>query len=172
MYMQVRHMAVGVAPCHDLMSIASQIAPEPIRDNFFIRRIERLAINYSIWINDLAGLNRDQKRGLANVIFTIQKDHSLALDEAARMVGRMCDDELKAFFQLERQMPTLLQPTWERDQKDVIAYNDVLRRWMRGLLDWSARSDRYQRLNVDMSLQSEATIREAASRYQQSGLHS
>jgi hypothetical protein len=171
MYMQVRHMAVGVAPCHELMAIASAIDPRPIEHEFFLRRIERLAINYSIWINDLAGLNRDQKRGLANVIFTIQKDHSLSLEEAARMVGRMCDGELEAFFQLERQMPILLEATWERDRRSLLAYNDVLRRWMRGLLDWSARSDRYQCLSVDMSLQSEATIREATSKYLAQGSH-
>jgi hypothetical protein len=172
MYMQVRHMAVGVAPCHDLMAIAARIDPTPIVDDFFVRRLERLAINYSIWINDLAGLNRDQKRGLANVIFTIQKDHSLSLEEAARMVGRLCDDELKAFFQMEQQMPTLLQGSWAQHRADLVAYDDVLRRWMRGLLDWSARSDRYQRLNVDMSLQSEATIREAARRQLPQGLPS
>lgn len=165
MYMQVRHMAVGVAPCHDLMAIASRVEAVPREAQFFIERIERLAINYSIWVNDLAGLNRDRARGLANVVFTIQKDHGLSLEAATRMVARMCDGELAAFFQMEEELPLLLPAVWERQGGQLLAYCEVLRRWMRGLLDWSARSDRYQRLNVDMSLQSEATIREAASRY-------
>jgi len=163
MYMQVRHMAVGVAPCHDLMAIAADIDADPIRADLFVRRLERLAINYSIWINDLAGLNRDQKRGLANVVFTIQKDHTITLEQAAAMVGRMCDGELHAFFQMEQQLPLLCEG-WPRDRAPILAYDDVLRRWMRGLLDWSARSERYQRLEVDMSLQSEVTIREASRR--------
>lgn len=169
LYMQVRHMTVGVAPCHDLMAIAAAIDPGPVNDDFYIRRLERLAINYSIGINDLAGLNRDQRRGLANVIFTIQKDHAVSLADATRTLARLCDGELEAFFRMERQLPVLLGSTWQRDGQSLLAYADVLRRWMRGLLDWSARSARYQRLDVDMSLQSPATIREATRRYESWG---
>jgi hypothetical protein len=162
MYLQVRHMAVGVAPCLDLMAIAAGIPGKPIGDNFFIQRLERLAINYSIWVNDLAGLNRDIKRGLGNVIFTLQQDHFLALPEATRMVARMCDGELDAFLRVEEQLPMLLGKDYEKNKKVYEAYVDVLKRWMRGLLDWSARSDRYQRLDVDMALQNDRSIRKAS----------
>jgi hypothetical protein len=162
MYLQVRHMAVGVAPCHDLMAIAAGVDHRVIEANPFVRRLERLAINHSIWINDLAGLNRDQQKSLANVVFTLQQDHAMTRVDAARMVGRLCDGELRAFFQLEGQLAVLLGADWERSGPELLAYCDVLRRWMRGLLDWSARSQRYQCLNVDMSLQSPATIRDAA----------
>jgi len=164
MYLQVRHMAVGVAPCLDLMAITVGIPRKPIKDNFFIQRLERLAINYSIWVNDLAGLNRDMKRGLGNVIFTLQQDHSLALPEATRMVARMCDGELDAFLRVEEQLPMLLGMDYEKNKKACEAYADVLKRWMRGLLDWSARSDRYQRLDVDMALQNDRSIRKASQR--------
>lgn len=40
-----------------------------------------------------------------------------------------------------------------------------LKRWMRGLVDWSARSARYQRLDVDMALQNDALIRQASQKY-------
>ncbi len=163
-YMQVRHMAVGVAPCHDLMALAADVDARAVDGSFFVQRLERLAINYSIWINDLAGLSRDLKSGLANVIFTLQKDHSLSLEEGAGFVARMCDGELAAYFQLEAQLPVLLE-SWSSTSRDVLAYADVLRRWMRGLLDWSARSARYQRLEIDMSLQSADTIQNAASKY-------
>jgi hypothetical protein len=165
MYLQVRHMAVGVAPCLDLMAIAAEVPGRPFADNFYVQRLERLAINYSIWVNDLAGLGRDMKRGLGNVIFTLQHDHSLTLAEATRMVGGMCDAELDAFLQVERQLPMLLGDDYEKDRKIYDAYMDVLKRWMRGLLDWSARSDRYQRLDVDMALQNDALIRRASRKY-------
>jgi len=162
LYLQIRHMSVGVAPCHDLMAIIMQVPPEPFQKNFFINRLERLAINYSIWINDLAGLERDIQRGLGNVIFTLEKDHSLSRADAARMVGRMCDEELKAFLEVERQLPMLLGEAYERDREAYEAYIDLLKRWMRGLVDWSARSARYQRLDVDMALQNDALIRQAS----------
>ena len=162
MYLQVRHMAVGVAPCLDLMAIAAGIPAEAITDNFFIQRLERLAINYSIWVNDLAGLNRDMRRGLGNVIFTLQQDHSLTLPEATLMVARMCDGELDAFLRVEEQLPMLLGKEYDKNRKSYDAYADVLKRWMRGLLDWSARSDRYQRLDVDMALQNDRSIRKAS----------
>lgn len=165
MYLQVRHMAVGVAPCLDLMAIAAGIAGIRIADNSFIQRLERLAINYSIWVNDLAGLRRDIKRGLGNVIFTLQRDHSLTLAEATRMVARMCDGELEAFLTVERQLPMLVGDEHETDRIARFAYIDVLKRWMRGLLDWSARSDRYQRGDVDMALQNDALIRQASLEY-------
>jgi hypothetical protein len=162
LYLQIRHMSVGVAPCLDLMAIIMQIPPEPFQVNFFINRLERLAINYSIWINDLAGLGRDSKRGLGNVIFTLEKDHSLSRADAARMVGRMCDEELKAFFEVERQLPMLLGDAYAKDRGAYEAYVDLLKRWMRGLVDWSGRSARYQRLDVDMALQDDALIRRAS----------
>ena len=161
LYLQVRHMAVGVAPCLDLMAIAAKIPGKAMAGNFFMQRLERLAINYSIWINDLSGLNRDMKRGLGNVIFTLQRDHSLTLPEATGMVARMCDSELAAFQEVERQLPMLLGSDYDRNKKTYDACVDVLKRWMRGLLDWSARSDRYQRLDVDMALQNETMIRQA-----------
>jgi hypothetical protein len=162
MYLQVRHLAVGVAPCHDLMAIAAGITPTGLDGNPYIERLERLAINYSIWVNDLAGLNRDQKRGLANVVFTLRNDLEVPLAFAAQMVGRFCDGELHAFVQLEQQLPTLLGENWQRHRAAFIGYRHVLRRWMRGLLDWSATSERYRWLNEDMSLQTERSIQDAA----------
>ncbi len=162
LYLQVRHMAVGVAPCIDLMAIAAAIDAAPLADNFFIHRLERLAINYSIWINDLAGLGRDMKRGLGNIVFTLRKDHALSLADATRMVARMCDAELEAFREVERQMPMLLGNDYEKKRNAYDAYADVLKRWMRGLLDWSTRSERYQRADADMALQNGDLIRRDA----------
>ena len=165
LYLQVRHMAVGVAPCLDLMAIAKEIPGKEVVDNFFVQRLERLAINYSIWVNDLAGLGRDMKRGLGNIVFTLEQDHALALPDAARMLARMCDNELLAFQQVEKQLPRLIGSDYERNQVVYDSYVDVLKRWMRGLLDWSARSDRYQRLDVDMALQNDKLIRGASRDY-------
>jgi len=165
LYLQIRYMSVGVAPCLDLMAIIMQVPPAPFQDNLFINRLERLAINYSIWVNDLAGLGRDIKRGLGNVIFTLEKDHSLSLADAVKMVGRMCDEELKAFLEVERQLPMLLGEAYEKDRVAYAAYVDVLKRWMRGLVDWSARTARYQRLDVDMALQNDAVLRQASEKY-------
>ncbi len=166
LYLQVRHMAVGVAPCLDLMALAAGIPGKPFSDNYYVQRLERMAINYSIWVNDLAGLNRDLKRGLGNIIFTLMRDHSLDFAEATRMVGRMCDGELVAFLQVEKQLPMLLGPEFEKNRTGYEAYIGVMKRWMRGLLDWSARSDRYQRLDVDMALQNKSLIRKASNKPQ------
>lgn len=165
MYLQVRHMAVGVAPCHDLMAIAQEIPGEPLAANFFIQRLERMAVNYSIWVNDLAGLDRDLRQGLGNVIFTLQRDHALTLTDAARMVARMCNAELEAFLQVETQLPMLLGQDYEKNEAVYTAYTGLLKRWMRGLLDWSARSDRYQRLDVNMTLQNNASILSTSQKY-------
>ncbi len=164
LYLQVRHMAVGVAPCLDLMAIGSRIPGRPAQ-NLFIQRLERLAINYSIWVNDLAGLGRDMNRGLGNIIFTLQRDHSLSLPEATRMVARMCDSELEAFLEIEKQLPMLLGEDYAKDKGSYEAYIVVLKRWMRGLLDWSARTERYQRLDMDMALQNDRLIRRASNQH-------
>jgi hypothetical protein len=165
LYLQVRHMAVGVSPCLDLMALAAGVPGKPLVENFFIQRLERLAINYSIWVNDLAGLGRDMMRGLGNVIFTLQRDHGLSLTEATRMAARMCDAELAAFLEVERQLPMLLGADYDKDKTAYDAYAGVLKRWMRGLLDWSARTDRYQRLDVDMALQNDTLIRQASRKH-------
>jgi hypothetical protein len=165
LYLQVRHMTVGVAPCLDLMAAAKRISPEPIIADPFIRRMERLAINYSIWINDLAGLCRDVRQGLGNVVFTLQQDQSLGIADAVRAVARQCDGELDAFLEVERQLPLLLGDEFARNASAYAAYVDVLKRWMRGLVDWSARSARYRRFDVDMALQDKTSIRQASRQY-------
>jgi hypothetical protein len=165
LYLQVRHMTVGVAPCLDLLAVAKQIPPDPVLADPFVRRMERLAINYSIWINDLAGLCRDVRHGLGNVVFTLQQDHSLSLAEAVRAVARQCDGELTAFLEVERQLPLLHGGEPARNAAAYSSYADVLKRWMRGLVDWSARSARYQRFDVDMALQNGTSIRQASKEY-------
>jgi hypothetical protein len=161
MYLQVRHMAVGVAPCLDLMAIGAGIPGDVLTGNFFIQRLERLAINYSIWINDLAGLNRDLRGRLGNIVFTLQQDHSLSLYEATVMLARMCNAELDAFLTVEQQLPVLIGENYGTHKDVYDGYARVLKNWMRGLLDWSARTSRYQRLDEDMALQNERLIGQA-----------
>ncbi len=161
LYLQVRHMAVGVAPCLDLMALQAGVPPEPLLDDLFLRRMERLAINISIWINDLAGLNRDLRRGLGNVVFTLQKDHALGLQDAARMLGRMCDAEVEAFLMMEKQLPVLVGERYASCRPAYERYVSVMKNWIRGLLDWSVRSERYQRVDQDMALQNRNQIRRA-----------
>ncbi len=165
LYLQVRHMTVGVAPCLDLMAAAKQIPPKPVLADLFVRRMERLAINYSIWINDLAGLCRDVRQGLGNVVFTLQQDHSLSMVGAIRTVERLCNGELDAFLEVERQLPLLLGDELAGNGVAQASYADVLKRWMRGLVDWSARSARYQRYDEDMALQNGTLIRQASKKY-------
>lgn len=165
LYLQVRHMTVGVAPCLDLMAVAKQIPPTPILADPFVRRMERLAINYSIWINDLAGLCRDVRQGLGNVVFTLQQDDSLSMADAVRTVVRRCNGELSAFLDVERQLPLLLGDEFAGHGAAYLSYADVLKRWMRGLVDWSAQSARYQRFDVDMALQNGTLIRLASKQY-------
>ena len=165
LYLQVRHMTVGVAPCFDLMAIAKRIPPGPLLADPFVRRMERLAINYSIWINDLAGLCRDVRHGLGNVVSTLQHDHALSAAEAVRTVARQCDAELDAFLEVERQLPRLLGDEFAESGAGYVSYVDVLKRWMRGLVDWSARSARYRRFDVDMTLQNGTSIRQASRRH-------
>jgi|GEM_PF-6673938 len=165
LYLQVRHMTVGVAPCLDLLAVAKQIPPDPIFADLFLRRMERLTINYSIWINDLAGLCRDVRQGLGNAVFTLSQDHSLSIAESVRKMARQCNGELDAFLQLEGLLAELLGDEFAGHQAGYTSYADVLKRWMRGLVEWSARSARYRRFDVDMALQNGALIRLASRRY-------
>lgn len=165
MYLQVRHMAVGVAPCLDLLAMGAGIAGEALAGNFFIQRLEGLAINYSIWINDLAGLNRDLRHRLGNIVFTLQRDHTLSLKEATGMLARMCNAELEAFLIVEQQLPVLLREEYELHKVVCDSYVRVLKNWMRGLLDWSAGTARYQRLDEDMALQNDTLIRQALQKH-------
>lgn len=165
MYLQVRHMAVGVSPCLDLMAAGAGIPGELLTGNFFIRRLERMAVNYSIWINDLAGLNRDLRRRLGNIVFTLQHDHALSLQEATRMLARMCNGELEAFLMVEQQLPVLLGEDYDKHRRACDGYVNVMKRWMRGLLDWSVRTERYLRVDADMALQNDEVMRSALRKY-------
>jgi hypothetical protein len=117
----------------------------------FVRRMEQLNINYNVWINDLLGLNRDQRDGLHNTILILRNEFGLSLEQATRMSAHHSDQELRAFLNIERELPRLLGETWRSEAANIAAYGEVLKGCMRGLVDWTASSHRYLAAK-DMSL--------------------
>jgi hypothetical protein len=79
----------------------------------------------------------------------------------------MCDAELEAFFMMDRQLPVLIGEDYRKRQEVYEGYVTVLKNWMRGLLDWSARTERYLRVDMDMALQNDELIRRALRRGRQ-----
>jgi hypothetical protein len=151
LHWQVRQLTAGVPPGCVLTAGALRIVPSFGTGDVFVRRMEQLNINYNVWINDLLGLNRDQRDGLHNTILILRNEFGLSLEQATRMSAHHSDQELRAFLNIERELPRLLGETWRSEAANIAAYGEVLKGCMRGLVDWTASSHRYLAAK-DMSL--------------------
>jgi len=151
LHWQVRQMTVAVQPGCDLAACAQSIRPACVAHDFFVARMEQLTTNYNLWVNDLLGLNRDQRYGLRNTVLIMRNEFGLPLEQVTRMAAHHSDQELRAFMNFERELPRLLGDAWHPEAASLAAYAEVLKNCMRGLVDWTAASDRYQ-ADEDLSL--------------------
>lgn len=151
LHWQARQTAVGLLPPNDFAAGAHHLNASHVNGNVFVQRMELLTLNHGVWVNDLLGLNRDQRYGLHNTIVILRNDFGLSLKQATRLAAHHCDQELCAYLTYERELPRLLGEAWPTVSATVGAYSEVLKNWARGLVDWSADSDRYH-TGQDMSL--------------------
>jgi hypothetical protein len=94
LHWQVRGLTVGVRPGCDLSASALRVPPEFVISNAFIARLDQLCINHQTWINDLLGLNRDQRSRGANTLLVLRDEQGLPLKRPSRRSQQVARDGL------------------------------------------------------------------------------
>jgi 5-epi-alpha-selinene synthase len=127
-------------PCVTLACIARDIKPNAaFLQHGTIIAMTSMALNQICWVNDVLGVNREIEEGSPqNLALVIMKEFNLPLKDALRRAAHMTNAEMKAFLKLEESLPD-----FGDEDNDAKSYVNVLRRWIRGHLDWYRETARY-----------------------------
>jgi 5-epi-alpha-selinene synthase len=136
-YSRLRLLISAVFPCFDFAGMCIDGGQTDFANNVLVEQLEVMATNYICWVNDIYGVDKEiAEDTTSNIVIVLAHEFDLDWDAALDRAIEMCNSELDAFINLERQLSLLAEPSCR-------AYVDALRSWMRGNLDWYAETKRY-----------------------------
>ncbi|MDY7227323.1 terpene synthase family protein [Hyalangium rubrum] len=94
------------------------------------------------WVNDMLSLEKEARAGdVHNLVIVLQHERGLSVQEAMDQAARLFNTRMREYVEIEQRMPSFGVET------DVLLqrYLRGLRCWVRGNLDWSYESGRYER---------------------------
>lgn len=158
-YIDKRRHTGGIYPFMDLIPLTHQSElPAEVYDSSAFQAALDAAGNVVVWTNDVYSRHNEHSGGethnLISVVAHHQKlDRQAALAQVCAMIGKETDVYLGHERRLLGTFPELA---------DVLGpYTAGLRAWMRGNLDWSARTGRYRRPLGDPAAYLEPALVEA-----------
>jgi 5-epi-alpha-selinene synthase len=141
-YIRMRELTGAVQPSFELAGVLrlAELPPEMMEEPI-LKRLSLLANHSICWSNDIISLAKELEVGeMHNLVLIIQREQGVGMEEALQRAATMHDAEVRAFLELEQQLPS-----WgEQLDHGVRRYVDVLRCWMRANMDWSLDSERYR----------------------------
>jgi len=110
------------------------------RAHVALEQLEIMANNYTCWLNDIHSFDREHTDGTVNNLVIVLK-HQLGstYPEALDVAASMCRTEVESYLELKARLPRLGFPI----DGHAEAYLGLLESWMRGLLDWTLMTRRY-----------------------------
>ncbi|WP_146209719.1 hypothetical protein [Vitiosangium sp. GDMCC 1.1324] len=140
-YIELRRLSVGTyMGFTQVEAIEGFLLPESVLSHPAIAELIQTATDVIAWANDLFSLAQDLKDDFhPNLVFSIQKQHGLPLQEAIDRAVEMHDAAVRRFIELETSLPSF----GEHDANVATLVSGV-RRWIRANVDWSIQTGRYQ----------------------------
>lgn len=141
-YLQMRQMTGGCYPLFDLSEVADgTLLPIEVRTHPVVAEMMRAATNVLCWSNDILSIRKELDNGdVHNVVSLIHREQQCSLQEAFYRAAALHDAEVCRFLELEQTLPRFSEPL----NRQVNAFLDSLRSFMRGNIDWSITTGRYQ----------------------------
>lgn len=141
-YIKMRAATSGFATILALMSITRLIElPPELLNHPDVQHLSLIANNVISWANDIISFDKEMRCGdVHNLVLTLRHEHQCTLQEAIQRAAELHDNEVRAFIQMETQLPSFgkdVDPKLKR-------YVWSLSSWMRGNLDWQGTSGRYR----------------------------
>lgn len=139
-YKVMRRFAGAVHTYLDLLELASRnYLPLDLRKDADAQRLAMAANNVACWSNDVYSAKKELGYGdVHNLVVVIMHERQKTFGEALALAVLQCDDEVREFIAVERRL-------CERRGGDerVFRYCDGLRAIMRGNIEWSITTRRY-----------------------------
>ncbi|WP_299542313.1 terpene cyclase [uncultured Streptomyces sp.] len=158
-YIAKRRHTGAIHVCMDLIEIVTGIeAPESIHnDPRFITALEA-SCNVVCWANDVYSYEKEQVLGeIHNLVHLVRHHRGLGEQEALDLVAERIATETERFLAAEDELLDLYPGL----NGLLVPYLDGMRSWMRGNLDWSRLTPRYDPADVDQYTEPEEYLEEA-----------
>ncbi|OIK05297.1 terpene synthase family protein [Streptomyces monashensis] len=141
-YIEKRRHTGAIYVCMDLIEIVEHIdVPEDLYDSPEFTAALDAACNVVCWTNDVYSLEKERALGeVHNLAYVVQHHRGIGQEQAVAEVCAATSAETERFLSAER---NLLRT--RLDHAAVLTpYLAGMRTWIRGNLDWSRRTRRYQ----------------------------
>jgi avermitilol synthase len=139
-YLRLREVTVGLkamfalADLLDGFNLSNETRAHPA-----LRQLATRASNIVGWANDLFTYEKEILYGeIHNLVMVLMNEHRLTIPEAVEQAVKLHDNEVRSFLQEVEQLPS-----YDLIDADVRSYVEMLRRWIRGHLDWAQETGRY-----------------------------
>jgi Terpene synthase family 2, C-terminal metal binding len=141
-YRAMRPFTSAVYPCLMLIELTEQLRlPSEVYNHPDVQRLAQMTNNVISWSNDILSFEKEQRQGdVHNLVLILAHEQRLSSQAAVEQVAALHDDEVRDFITLAGQLPRFGSTI----DADLQRYLDGMRSWMRGNLDWSIGTARYQ----------------------------
>jgi 5-epi-alpha-selinene synthase len=141
-YRAKRPYTSAVYPCLMLIELTDDLRlPSAVYDHSDVQRLALMTNNVISWANDIISFEKERRQGdVHNLVLILAHEQQLTLQAAVEQVAALHDAEIHDFIALAAQLPTF-GPAIDADLQRYVA---GMRFWMRGNLDWSIGTARYQ----------------------------
>jgi hypothetical protein len=140
-YVTMRAVTVGVLPLLELATITDDISLSPdTLSHPAIVNLMTMCCNVVGWTNDLFTYEKEHAQGeVHNLVILLMRERDLSLNEARQLATRKIDAEVREFISLSQRLPS-----FGGDNTTTQRYVRIMQNWMRGHIDWSTETARYQ----------------------------
>ncbi|MGH8562586.1 MAG: terpene synthase family protein [Gammaproteobacteria bacterium] len=115
--------------------------PLVVREHPCYRRLMLITCNVVCWCNDLISLRKERAHGdIHNLALILQHEGHITLQAAVDRAARLIEREVKDFMVLQNDLPSFGPEVDGIVRRFVVGMGA----WIRGNLDWSYESGRYQ----------------------------
>ncbi|HEX5566820.1 MAG TPA: terpene synthase family protein, partial [Streptomyces sp.] len=151
-FLSARRHSIGIQPCLDLAErCGGYTLPEELHGGSPLREMRRITDDVAIFVNDIVSLDKELAVGdVNNTVILLQRTTGRPLEECVREICAAANGRVARFQEhtarLSARLAAAGAPAEVRAQVDD--YVDGMRNVMRGNLDWSLESRRYDDAGV------------------------
>jgi 5-epi-alpha-selinene synthase len=148
-YLKIRRSSVGVNLFITVSELCNQLMiPDFLRKHDIVIKLKLMTVNIITWCNDIYSLSREKANfDVHNLILVLHHHQDMSIEQALQMTANMHDQDIRTMMSLEKSFPLFGSEV----DAELAKYISIMHAWIRGNLDWSSSSARYQnRENLEL----------------------
>ncbi|MFD1829634.1 isoafricanol synthase [Streptomyces desertarenae] len=151
-YLAARRHSIGIQPCLDLAErFGRYTLPRELHEGFPLREMRRITDEVAIFVNDIVSLDKELAVGdVNNAVILLARGTGRSVRECVPEVCAAANGRVARFLEHAALLSARLEGTGTPGavRAQVADYVDGMRNVMRGNLDWSLESRRYDDAGV------------------------